>query len=149
MAARPLSEDLIDAGHKLLEAADKTGLRPQGAAWLYDHALDEWRYILVSALVDTMGRRKVYQLLVRAFSKLHFPADLTIVDVYLEGPKSPLFDALARFQVVDGIARFENCSLNGMLFDGVIYRWNPTPPPSAVKQIERNFMKKAKRAVEA
>lgn len=149
MAARPLSQQLIDAGQRLLEEADRIGLNPQGAAWLYDHGLDEWRYVLVSALVDTMGRRKVYLLMVQAFSQLQLPADLTVVDVYLESPRSPLFNALSAFEVRNSLVKFKNCKLDGMLLDGVIYRWDPTPSPDSIKDIERKFVRKAKKRVKA
>jgi hypothetical protein len=144
MAQTALSEDLVRAGHRLLDAADQVGLRPQGAAWVYDHSLEEWRYVLVSALVDTIGRRRVYNLLSKAFRKLTLPEQLTIVDVHLESPQSPLFLALRVFEVRDSIVKFENCAINGFLFDGVIYRWDASPSPKAVRQNEREFLRKVK-----
>jgi hypothetical protein len=39
MAARPLPEHLVEAGATLLAALDDAGLQPQGAAWIFDHAL--------------------------------------------------------------------------------------------------------------
>jgi hypothetical protein len=43
MAARPLPEHLVEAGATLLAALDDAGLQPQGAAWIFDHALGDWR----------------------------------------------------------------------------------------------------------
>ena len=128
----------------MLDAADQIGLHPQGAAWIYDHGLEEWRYVLVSALVDTLGRRRVYSLLAKAFRKLTLPEQMTIVDVHLESPRSPLYYGVRSAVIMEGgIIKFENCTINGVLFDGLIYRWGISPSPEALQRTERDFLRKA------
>src|SRR5829696_4194494 len=91
MARKHLSQELKDAGRKLLETTDALGMQAQGAMWLYDHGLEDWRYYLVTSLVDTMGRRKTYRLLLDAFDRVDFPKDMTIEDVHLGRPNDDLF----------------------------------------------------------
>lgn len=147
MAFAPLPPALVEAGTALLRAADDVGLHPQAAAWVYDHGFDEWRYVLVSPLVDTIGRRRVYQLLVKAFRKLDLADGFAVVDVSLESPQSPLFRGLYRALPVrglqDGQFIFERCIINGLMFDGVIYRWLDTPPLRQIRRIEKEFVRKA------
>ena len=55
MAPEHLPEDLKLAGQRLLEATDTLGLEAQGAAWIYEPDLEEWRYYLVTVLLDWEG----------------------------------------------------------------------------------------------
>jgi hypothetical protein len=78
--------------------------------------------------------------------KLNTPEDLTVADIHLMGVHNPLFQIVAQVIHADNaVVRFENCHVNGMLFDGVIYRWTRAPPSAAdVKNLERSFVRRVK-----
>jgi hypothetical protein len=142
MARDSLPEDLTIAGRELLQATDALGMSAQGAMWIYSHALREWRYYLVTSLIDTLGRRKTYQLLIRAFELSNFPRRMLLEDVHLGSPTDPYFHAISGAMRVDGNTTITvvNCSFNGMLFDGVVYRSVREPPQAPeMKAIEKKF----------
>lgn len=89
MARKDLSPQLIADGRATLEGLEEMRLGVQSAMWAYDEALEAWKFCLVSSLVDSAGRRKAYQLLLRAFELGAFP--LSVEDVYL----SSVDDALS------------------------------------------------------
>jgi hypothetical protein len=146
MAAPNLSQHLIDAGRKLLAALDDAGLQAQGAGWIFDHALGDWRFMVATSFVDSVGRLWVYKHLVKVMEKLDVPEDLTVADIHLMGTANPLFQTVAQIIHMDyGVVRFENCHVNGMLFDGVLYRWTRHPPSATeVKKLEKSFIKRVK-----
>src|SRR5262245_11151563 len=123
MVRRSLSEELKKSGRRLLEVTDSLDMQAQGAMWVYSHALEDWRYYLVTSLVDTIGRRKTYKLLLDAFELLQLPPEMTIEDVHLGSPADEFFRLVSTIARVEGgIAEFRNCTFNGAPFDGVIYR---------------------------
>lgn len=123
MAVEPLSEQLIEAGQALTSELDRIGLHPQGALWLHAHHLNDWRFTIISDLVDEMGRRRVYALIDEALTKIGPNDGLTIVDIHLATPSEVLARVLGgAFEINDGIATLESCSVNGMPVDAVVYR---------------------------
>ena len=150
MAAEPLRDDLIQAGETLLAILDKLGLSPEAAAWIHYHALGDWRYYVASGLVDTVGRRKVYRLLLDAFEVIEMPEELSVFDVHLESPRGPIFQSIktvirAGEQVR---VRFEDCFVNGDKFDAFLYRFNPIRKKVADRKQMRAFEAGVKRVVE-
>jgi hypothetical protein len=143
VAAPALPKRLIKASRELLRATDELGLEAQGAGWLYEHELGTWRYFLITGLVNTEGRRRVYRDLLRAFDRLGSPEGLSIVDVHLSGQEHPVFAALGRLIDLSGdsVATFANCVLNGIPFDAVMYRWTEEVPASALRKSGRRFAK--------
>jgi hypothetical protein len=148
MARSSLSPELKAAGSYLLAATDKLGLQAQGAMWLYDHALSDWRYYLVTSLVDTIGRRKIYGLLLDIFEAIDLPNEMTIDDVYLGSPQDSLF------KLVSGVIRmplsvpveFHDCTINQIPFDGVVYRsvGEVVPSQEQAERINKRFAKHVK-----
>jgi hypothetical protein len=149
-----LSEELIEAGYRLLFVTDVLKMRAQGAMWIYRHELNDWRYYLVTSLVDTIGRRETYKLLLRIFAAPgatgFFPKELTIEDIHLGSPADEYFQKISA--AVAGLrllpptgknkATFKDCVINGIKFDGIIYRAVPTSPVSdkEARKIEQGFV---------
>ncbi len=102
MVRRDLSEQLKEAGSQLLKSTDELDMQAQGAMWIYSSALEDWRYYLVTSLVDSIGRRKTYGLLLEVFERVEFPKEMTIEDVHLGSPTEPFF------QLVSSLVRMEN-----------------------------------------
>jgi hypothetical protein len=142
MVREHLSDRMKAAGRDLLAVTDALEMRAQGAMWLYDHSLKDWRFYIVTSLVDVIGRRKTYQLLLEAFERIDLPEDVTIEDVYLGSPTDLVFQYVSRAVGVsdDSQVTVNNCSFDGLLFDGVIYRSvKAVPSAGEAKRIERRF----------
>lgn len=147
MAERHLSEELKAAGHQLLNATDELGMQAQGAMWVYSHALNDWRYYLVTSLVDTIGRRKTYRLLLDAFEHVVLPKEVTIEDVHLGSPNDQFFQIISKIVRMpdQGRAEFRDCRFNDIQFDGVVYRAvREIPTERQAEQIEKRFQKRVK-----
>lgn len=146
MVREHLSERLKEGGGELLAATDALDMQAQGAMWLYDHNLHDWRFFLVTSLVDTVGRRKTFQLLLDAFNKISLPDGMSVDDVYLASPAEPFFQLVSSIVHADGgVAEFQNCSFNGLQFDGVIYRSvREVPSKQMAERIEKRFAKRVK-----
>ena len=145
-----LSDNLRIAGAKLLAALDDAGLQAHGAAWIFDHTLGDWRFVVATSLVETMGRTRVYRELLTVMKKLDMPEEMTINDVHLESTESVLFKALSRVVRVESgaVAVFRDCAINGTKFDAHIYRWSHAPPTRAEAQnVERQFKRRIKELV--
>lgn len=131
-------------------------MQAQGAMWLYDHTLEDWRYYLVTSLVDTLGRRKVYRLLLDAFERVSFPEEMTIEDVHLGSPNDDLFRRVSDLQEFLGhpYSEFHNCVLSridrdgvahDIRLDGVIYRAvHEAPTAGQAARIDKQFAKRVK-----
>jgi hypothetical protein len=146
MVREHLSEELKIAGGQLLAITDGLEMQAQGAMWLYDHQLQDWRYYLVTSLVDTIGRRRTYRLLLDALETVVFPGDMTIEDVHLGSPADDLFRIVSRAARIDGaMAEFQNCVFGAHCFDGVLYRSvNEIPTMQQAQRIERCFVRRVR-----
>lgn len=140
MVVEPLSEQLINAGVALTEELDRIGLRPQGALWLHAHHLNDWRFTVISDLVDHMGRRRVYSLIDEALSKIGPSETLNIADIHLAAPSEVLAQVLGgAFHVNSGTAFLTNCTVNNQLVDAVVYRLAPRRSASDAKKAASLF----------
>jgi hypothetical protein len=147
MARVDLPEELKAAGRKLLETTDALLMQAQGAMWVYSHLLNEWRYYLVTSLVDSIGRRKTYRLLLDAFERVELPKEMTVEDVYLGSPSDEFFRLVSSIVRVEtgATAAFRNCLFNETPFDGVVYRSvQEIPTEREAEQIEKRFQKRVK-----
>lgn len=147
MAAINLPSELIDAGAVILAATDDLSMQAQGAMWVFDHSLGDWRYYLVTSLVDTVGRRKTYKLLIEIFDKINVPRSMTVNDVHLGSPVDPFFKLVSGAVGISGggYAIFSDCVFNGVAFDGLIYRSVREPPaPQEAERIEKRFARRVK-----
>ena len=141
MADKDLSPELIEAGAAILAKTDELAMQAQGAMWVFDSSLEDWRYYLVTTLVDTLGRRKTYKLLIDAFEKLKLPQSMIVDDVHLGSPTDPFFQLISSMvNVSSGSVSFRNCSFNGVKLDGRVYRSISTiPAPDEAEKIKKRF----------
>jgi hypothetical protein len=151
MADKDLSPELIEAGAAILAKTDELAMQAQGAMWVFDSSLEDWRYYLVTTLVDTLGRRKTYKLLIDAFEKLKLPQSMIVDDVHLGSPTDPFFQLISSMvNVSSGSVSFRNCSFNGVKFDGRVYRSISTiPAPDEAEQINKRFSKRVRDLIKA
>lgn len=149
MARENLPAELIAAGGELLAATDALGMRAQAAMWLFDHELGDWRYYLVTSLVDSAGRRATYKRLIDIVAAGRFPRGMTLDDVHLASPTDDLF--LGITSAVQGTDnRFEDCVINGIRIDGFMYRALRTlPTADEARQIDRDFARATRKLAAA
>jgi hypothetical protein len=139
----------VEEGKAFLASLDELGMGVQGAAWLYFRDLDDWRYYVATPLTDTMGRKRVYSLLADALDVIGTPEGLSVFDVHLASPQDPIFQLISgavNWQG-GGVAFFENCSLNGVQVNGVMYRLTRHARPidaRLAKRTEVVFKRKVK-----
>jgi hypothetical protein len=145
MAGQALREDLIEAGGRLLDAADAAAIRPAAAAWLYDHALGEWRYYMATILVDVLGRRPIYSALIRVLDEVKPPEDFSIIDLFLASPRDPSFRLISSLVRAPGNQRleFSNCLVNGIAFEAMLYRSDPEALNGDADDLARAFKTRA------
>jgi hypothetical protein len=145
-----LSEELIEAGYRLLFMTDVLKMQAQGAMWIRRHDLNDWRYYLVTSLVDAIGRRAVYKLLLRIFGapggEEFFSKDFTIEDVHLGSPTDEYYQRIS-----SGIANlvpptgknriiFTDYTVSGITFDAVVYRAiRIIPSAEETAKVEKQF----------
>jgi hypothetical protein len=154
-----VSDERFDAGQRLLAAADELGLEAQGAAWIYMDDLEEWRYFLVTALVDTEGPLWVYKRLLRAFNKLAERDDFLSVDVQLASPNEVWFRAIMIMMNIVGLSSARDLGVDDSQvyadgrvyiikhFRACVYRMAPAPPADSVRRIRNKFNSKTSRVL--
>lgn len=146
MVRHDLPEHLKEAGKELLATTDALSMQAQGAMWVYNYALDDWRYYLVTSLVDTLGRRKTYRLLLDAFERIKLPNEMTVADVYLGSPRDEYFGLISSgLRIEGGMVTLRNCVINGAKVDALIYRSvRSAPSQKDAQRIEKQFSKRVK-----
>ena len=147
MVEKALSERVIAASMAFLSQIDALGMNPLGAMWVRDHLLEDWRFCLVTSLIDTIGPAKVIDLLLDLRDKSGFPEGFDIMDVYLSEPCDPLARALSIDGKAgpDGLARFQNQEVDGRVYDAVILRpLHAEPSAQESRAIGRRFAKNIK-----
>lgn len=116
-------------------------MNAQAAMWVFDHSLGDWRYYLVTSLVDSQGRKATYRNLIKIFGSGAFPEDMTVDDVHLGSPTDAFFQTISRISHIQSHhISFENCSLDGIVFDGIVYRViTHVPDEREARDIEKTF----------
>ncbi len=127
----------------MLAELDSIGLMPQGMLWLYFHGVKDWRLTVVSDLLSTMPRQRVYALIGDALDK-HGPIDgLTVFDVHLYDSSEIIPRILGgALQITGGRARILDGQVNGMPVDALVYRLMPPRDPGTIKRAAKAFEKK-------
>jgi len=126
MAARHLPKELVEAGSRVSAASEAAGLRLAAAAWIYDHALNDWRFYVVSPLVGIIERKRLYSVIANIMRNIDVPEDFSVVDVYLDGTKGFMFNLIGSVVKMEnhGQAQFSNCRFNNVLVDAVVYKFD-------------------------
>jgi hypothetical protein len=144
-----LSESRVALGQELVQVTDDLGLSAEGAAWVYDWSLEEWRYYLVTSLIDVKGSSWVYKRLLTAFKKLPKQDEFIALDVHLGSPNEVLFILLSRHFRSEGLQTnfMSRITIRGDI-DGIVYSFETNlvlyrmiegRPASSVKMTEKTF----------
>jgi uncharacterized protein (DUF1786 family) len=149
MDHQALPQSSIDLGARILDAVDEFGLQPEGAFWFFDEESSEWRFHIVSSLVDVAGPRWMFIQLNKILPEIvdQLPPAF---DLHLVSANEVLADEvrLAAENSVDdhdepAIVDFGNGKKNL-----VVYRIRPTMSVRALHRTRVEFRKKLKEAAE-
>jgi len=94
MFKKVLVKELIDEGHRLLEALKQNRFPLTAAFWHYFVEPMEWRLVLVSPAVDRAGPLSAYKRVQRVLARIN-SAHLTLSDISVFGPSSQDYRDLA------------------------------------------------------
>ncbi len=127
MVTQALTQELIDAGEKLLEALDASGLNVRAAFWFFSPEPGVWKLMLSIPRLVGQGPKKAYKRIQACLAKIPDAApSLSLDDVALVEAGSPVLKLLrSAIQTGSGISgiRFTNNVINGVVIhDAHIYR---------------------------
>jgi hypothetical protein len=125
-----------------VERLDALGLDPQGALWLHFPHVKDWRFTVITDLVDTVGRRKAYDLVGSVFDNVGQIEGFTVFDMHLASPAEVMPRVLGgAFYVEDGIVELIDSNVNDMPVDAVVYRLRKPRSAQAATRAARKFSK--------
>lgn len=146
MSRHELPTEKIEAGRTCLELLDEYGLGVQGAVWIWVEGLTEWRFYIVTSLVDIDGLVNTFNRIERLFALRFHNPELTIDDVHLGSPNEPLFRTMAKVIAVrdNAMIELENVIVQDqhsriIIEHAYIYRLERAPPPMKAKQARQLF----------
>ena len=123
MGTTVLVDNQVEDGNKLIQALDRSQFSLVGALWFYSSS-DEWRLLLVSPLVDTIGPKQCYGVIQSVLKDLKLSFGLERISVL--SPNDNLIRLLkTAVKTSNGTSRirFSRNSINGVFIeDALIYR---------------------------
>ena len=129
LVAESLSESMIKAGAKLVERLDAEQSEIKSAFWFYFSEDKNWKFIIASPLVDSLGPREYYKKVVDANSDaLEEEEVISLNNIGVTNTANQIV-RLLKFAVstggeISGI-RFSRSTINGhFIEDSYIYRSN-------------------------
>lgn len=145
MAAQTLSRDAVAFGRAVLLATDALDMAVEGAFWMYDPEDDQWRFFLVTSLVDRMGPREIYQRLNEAFAKKLSESEARDFTLYIASPADKLVKELRRSfrsgpQVSEPVEI--DAKINGEQTPVCAYRLASGLDEDEAKRVQRRFRRR-------
>ena len=123
-----LTEQMIDAGKKLVERLDQSESDVHSALWFLDPDDNTWKMIVSSPLVETDGPKSFFKRILDAnkIAKQSSDPIISLNDIRVSSTSDPLIDLLLRaISTEKGIhsIRFTKNTINGTFIeDSYIYR---------------------------
>jgi hypothetical protein len=117
----------IEEGKKLIDLLDRSGMKISSAFWLYLTEIQEWRLMLATPDIDTLGRKKTYakilELLNQHLESIDMPLDAISVISPDQELNRHLRTVVKKGKEISG--RFSGIVVNGTLIeDTYLYRVN-------------------------
>jgi hypothetical protein len=145
MNSHELSPGKITEGGDFLALLDSYGLGVQGAAWIYASPLQEWRYYIVTTLVQIDGLIETHKRIEQLFNQKFNHIEMVLDDLYLGAPDEEMFATLAsmfKVNIGGGSIEFRNVQINNLLIEhAYIYRLDKAIPVIKAKQARHQFDK--------
>lgn len=117
----------IEEGKKLIDLLDRSGMNISSAFWLYLTEIQEWRLMLATPDIDTLGRKKTYakilELLNQHLESIDMPLDAISVISPEQELNRHLRTVVKKGKEISG--RFSGIVVNGTLIEDIyLYRVN-------------------------
>lgn len=129
LVTQVLSEQMIEAGAKLVERLDVVNSEVKSAFWLFSSEEKTWKLILASPLVDSEGPRDFYKKVFLVNQTAIEEETVSLNDIRVTNINYQIVQLLKiAIGTDDGISgiRFSRNTINGMFIeDSYIYRSNP------------------------
>jgi hypothetical protein len=126
MVEANLTNELIDAGAKLVDKLDKRGLAPDAAFWLYFPEEQTWKLVLVEVKLAKKGPKAAYAEIQKVLTGEKGLESLRLDNLVLEKPDARIVELIRKaMRTGSGITgiRFKNNVIDGTLIDDAyIYR---------------------------
>jgi hypothetical protein len=126
MVEANLTQELIDAGARLVQKLDERGLAPDAAFWLYSPEEQTWKLVLVEVKLAKKGPRAAYAEVQKILESEKDFGNLRLDDLVLEKPDARIVELIRKaMRTGSGITgiRFKNNVIDGTLIDDAyIYR---------------------------
>jgi hypothetical protein len=127
LVRRALTQEMIDAGAKLIERLDKEGLEVTTSFWQYLPDLGTWRLLIASPKVKKEGPRKVYKEIQAVISKMPSQErSISITDISVVERDDPLIYSLSKFvktgTKISGVSVTASAIDGHYIDDAFIYR---------------------------
>lgn len=121
-----LVEKDIKDGKSLIEALDRSEFLLSGALWFYFSKAEEWRLLLVTPSVDSIGPRQSYKVIQSVIEDFPPSFGISIINISVRSPKDILIQLL-RTAIRTGPEiseiRFSRNTINNVFIeDALIYR---------------------------
>lgn len=127
-----LSDEMIKAGKKLVQALDNIQAQVEAAFWIYYADERTWKLFISSELVKSDGPRSFYKKIMEASNKIENDTPIVSLHNVVATDKSNTFVNLLKLSIstgdeISGI-RFSKNMINGIYIeDAYIYRMKLTP----------------------
>ena len=117
-----LVESDIEIGDRLLRSLDRKDISITAAFWLYSEDANEWRLMLVSPLVSTIGPRELYHAISTVLKESDL--DVPVGKIFLLSPNDLRYKQvrLASIGVPSGFKVTKGPARNISLEDAYVYR---------------------------
>jgi hypothetical protein len=149
MSRHELSEEKLEAGRECLELLDEYGLGVQGAVWIYIDGLKEWRFYIVTSLIDIDGLVETFNRIEKLLGLRFNNPNLSIDDLHLGSPNDLMFSTMANVIAAKGtsLIELENVLIQNerarvLIEHAYVYRLDKAPPLIKAKQARQLFDRK-------
>jgi hypothetical protein len=125
MVGTTLVEKWVEAGRRLTEALDNSGLEVVASFWFLDSETDEWRLMIAMPLVDREGPLEAYRAIQKALDSMR-QVELSLSDISVVSPNHSLVKLLRRAVTTDrtisGVRFARSRAGDQFIEDSYIYR---------------------------
>ncbi len=115
----------IEEGKKVIELLDREDMKITSAFWLYFPEIQEWRLMLATPNVDTVGRKNTYSKILELLNQNEDTIDVPFDAISIISPDQELSNnlrmAAGKGNEISG--RFSGIVVNGTLIEDIyLYR---------------------------
>jgi len=152
MAQDKIETDKLVLGRLILLATDSVGMACEGAFWLFHPEDRQWRFYIITSLLETVGPRVIYLFLNNILEKKLSAEETNEIDLYIGSPSDHLVKNLRKQIRTDTNSTFPHeleVDVEGTLCPAIVYRLAPRMSEHATRTAGRRFKKMSREVVGA